>query len=278
MSLFALSIVLFAALLHASWNAMVKAGGDRALILAGVALSHALVGLALILLSEAPARESWPALIISTLVHYAYYALLFQAYRLGDLSQVYPISRGLAPMLVAVGALLLIGESLPPMAWAGLIAVSVGIWLLSLRPQGMEVDRRAVIVAVVLGLAIASYSVADGIGVRLAGDPTGYMGWLFLLEAPVVFAVLGPRILRRGTIDPRTFALGMLGGVFAVTAYGLVLYAKTIAPIGVVSAVRESSVVIAALIGVILLGERPWKKRLAAALIVATGVVALAAS
>ena len=278
MSLFALSIVLFAALLHANWNAMVKAGGDRALILAGVALSHALVGLALILLSEAPARESWPALIISTLVHYAYYALLFQAYRLGDLSQVYPISRGLAPMLVAVGALLLIGESLPPMAWAGLIAVSVGIWLLSLRPQGMEVDRRAVIVAVVLGLAIASYSVADGIGVRLAGDPTGYMGWLFLLEAPVVFAVLGPRILRRGTIDPRTFALGMLGGVFAVTAYGLVLYAKTIAPIGVVSAVRESSVVIAALIGVILLGERPWKKRLAAALIVATGVVALAAS
>ena len=278
MSLFALSIVLFAALLHASWNAMVKAGGDRALILAGVALSHALVGLALILLSEAPARESWPALIISTLVHYAYYALLFQAYRLGDLSQVYPISRGLAPMLVAVGALLLIGESLPPIAWAGLIAVSVGIWLLSLRPQGMEVDRRAVIVAVVLGLAIASYSVADGIGVRLAGDPTGYMGWLFLLEAPVVFAVLGPRILRRGTIDPRTFALGMLGGVFAVTAYGLVLYAKTIAPIGVVSAVRESSVVIAALIGVILLGERPWKKRLAAALIVATGVVALAAS
>ena len=278
MSLFALSIVLFAALLHASWNAMVKAGGDRALILAGVALSHALVGLALILLSEAPARESWPALIISTLVHYAYYALLFQAYRLGDLSQVYPISRGLAPMLVAVGALLLIGESLPPIAWAGLIAVSVGIWLLSLRPQGMEVDRRAVIVAVVLGLAIASYSVADGIGVRLAGDPTGYMGWLFLLEAPVIFAVLGPRILRRGTIDPRTFALGMLGGVFAVTAYGLVLYAKTIAPIGVVSAVRESSVVIAALIGVILLGERPWKKRLAAALIVATGVVALAAS
>lgn len=278
MSLFALSIVLFAALLHASWNAMVKAGGDRALILAGVALSHALVGLALILLSEAPARESWPALIISTLVHYAYYALLFQAYRLGDLSQVYPISRGLAPMLVAVGAFLLIGESLPPMAWAGLIAVSLGIWLLSLRPQGMEVDRRAVIVAVVLGLAIASYSVADGIGVRLAGDPTGYMGWLFLLEAPVVFAVLGPRILRRGAIDPRTFALGMLGGVFAVTAYGLVLYAKTITPIGVVSAVRESSVVIAALIGVILLGERPWKKRLAAALIVATGVVALAAS
>lgn len=257
---------------------MVKAGGDRALILAGVALSHALVGVALILLSETPARESWPALIVSTLVHYAYYALLFQAYRLGDLSQVYPISRGLAPMLVALGALLLVGETLPPMAWAGLFAVSVGIWLLSLRPQGVEVDRRAVIVAVVLGLAIASYSVADGIGVRLAGDPTGYMGWLFLLEAPVVFAVLGPRILRRGAIDPRTFALGMLGGIFAVAAYGLVLYAKTIAPIGVVSAVRESSVVIAALIGVFLLGERPWKKRLAAALIVAAGVVALAAS
>jgi uncharacterized membrane protein len=119
LSLFALSIVLFAAVLHASWNAMVKAGGDRALILAGVALSHALVGGGLILVSEPPAAESWPALIVSTLVHYAYYALLFHAYRLGDLSQVYPISRGLAPMLVAIGALLLIGENLAPMGWAG---------------------------------------------------------------------------------------------------------------------------------------------------------------
>lgn len=278
MSLFALSIVLFAALLHASWNALVKAGGDRALILAGVALSHALAGVVLILLSEPPARESWPALAVSTLVHYGYYALLFQAYRLGDLSQVYPISRGLAPMLVALGALVLIGETLPPLAWAGLIAVSMGIWLLSLRPRGAEVDRHAVVVAVFLGLAIATYSVADGIGVRLAGSPTGYMGWLFLFEAPVVIAILGPRILRRGSVDPRTFAIGLLGGILAVTAYGLVLYAKTIAPIGVVSAVRESSVVIAALIGVMLLGERPWKKRMVAAVIVAAGVVALAAA
>jgi drug/metabolite transporter (DMT)-like permease len=160
----------------------------------------------------------------------------------------------------------------------GVVTVSFGIWLLSLRSRAVEVDQRAVIVAVALGLTIASYSVADGIGVRLSGSPTGYMGWLFLLEAPVVFAVLGPRILRRGRIDPRTFALGLAGGVFAVSAYGLVLYAKTIAPIGAVSAVRESSVVIAALIGVLLLGERPWKKRIAAAMIVAVGVVALAAA
>jgi drug/metabolite transporter (DMT)-like permease len=278
LSLFALSIVLFAALLHASWNAMVKAGGDRALILAGVALSHALVGGGLILVSAPPAPESWPALIVSTLVHYAYYALLFHAYRLGDLSQVYPISRGLAPMLVAIGALLLVGENLSPMGWAGVALVSFGIWLLSMRSRAVEVDQRAVLVAVALGLTIATYSVADGIGVRFSGSPTGYMGWLFLLEAPVVFAVLGPRILRRSRIDPKTFALGLVGGVFAVSAYGLVLYAKTIAPIGAVSAVRESSVVIAALIGVLLLGERPWKKRIASALIVALGVVALAAS
>jgi len=278
LSLFALSIVLFAAVLHASWNAMVKAGGDRALILAGVALSHALVGILLILVSAPPSIESWPALVVSTLVHYGYYWLLFQAYRLGDLSQVYPISRGLAPMLVAIGALFLAGESLPPMAWAGIVTVSFGIWLLSLRSRSVEVNRPAVLVAVLLGLTIATYSVADGIGVRLSGSPTGYMGWLFLLEAPIVFAVLGPRILRRSRIDPKTFSLGLMGGIFAVAAYGLVLYAKTIAPIGVVSAVRESSVVIAALIGVLLLGERPWKKRIVAALIVALGVVALAAA
>lgn len=278
MSAFALSIVLFAALLHASWNAMVKVAGDRALVLSAVALAHAVVGAGLILVSEPPAPESWPAIIFSTIVHYAYYALLYHAYRLGDLSQVYPISRGLAPMLVALGALLILGENLTPAGWAGLVAVSIGIGLLALRPRGADVDPRAVLVAVVLGLTIASYSVADGIGVRLSQSPTGYMGWLFLLEAPVVFAVLGPRLMRRNRLDRRILALGLAGGVFSVAAYGLVLYAKTIAPIGAVSAVRESSVVIAALIGVVLLGERPWRKRLAAAIVVAAGVVALAAA
>lgn len=276
MSTTALSIVLFAALLHASWNALVKAAPDRALTLAAVSGMHALAGLILILISAPPAVASWPSIFASTVIHYVYYVLLFQAYRLGDLSQVYPISRGMAPALVALGAYLMIGEALPPLGWAGLGLVTIGIALLALQRGVGQADSKAILVAALLGLSIAAYSVADGIGVRFSGSPTGYMGWLFLLESPVALVILASRRRASIPINWRIFGIGLIGGLFAVTAYGLVLYAKTIAHIGAVSAVRESSVIIAALIGVVVFRERPWVGRVFAAVVVATGVVTLA--
>ena len=276
MSTTALSIVLFAALLHASWNALVKAAPDRALTLAAVSGMHALAGLVLILISAPPAVASWPSILASTVIHCVYYVLLFQAYRLGDLSQVYPISRGMAPALVALGAYLMIGEALPPLGWAGLGLVTIGIALLALQRGVGQADSKAILVAALLGLSIAAYSVADGIGVRFSGSPTGYMGWLFLLESPVALVILASRRRASIPINWRIFGIGLIGGLFAVTAYGLVLYAKTIAHIGAVSAVRESSVIIAALIGVVVFRERPWVGRVFAAVVVATGVVTLA--
>jgi len=264
--------------MHATWNAIVKNAGDRALTLAAVAAMHAVGGALLIAISEPPDMASWSMIAASTIIHYVYYFLLFQAYRVGDLSQVYPISRGLAPALVAIGTYLIIGENLSPGGWAGLAAICSGIGLLALQRGAADADPRAIIFATMLGLTIAAYSVADGLGVRWSLSPTGYMGWLFLLEAPVVLAVLGPRIARRHKIDWKVFGVGLIGGALSVTAYGVVLYAKTIAPIGAVSAVRESSVIIAALIGVVFFGERPWRGRILAALIVAGGVVLLAAS
>jgi len=273
----ALTLVLSAALLHASWNALVKAAADRAVMLAAVSLMHVTAGAVLIAVAPAPAAASWPMIAASTALHYGYYALLFQAYRLGDLSQVYPISRGIAPAFVAF-ATYLIGESLSPGGWAGLAAVSAGIVLLAFGRAPAHADPRAVAVAGLLGLTIAAYSVADGVGVRLAESPLGYMGWLFLLESPVVLAILLPRHINGTAIDWRTFRLGLVGGLFAVTAYGTVLYVNTLAPIAAVSAVRESSVVIAALIGVVAFGERPWRLRLVAAVVVAAGVALLAVS
>lgn len=264
--------------MHASWNAIVKSAGDRGLTLAAVAAMHAVGGLLLIALSEPPDPASWTMIAISTLVHYAYYFLLFQAYRLGDLSQVYPISRGMAPALVAFGTFMIIGETLTPLGWAGLATICGGIGILAFQRGAADADPRAIGFAALLGLTIAAYSVADGLGVRWAGSPTGYMGWLFLLEAPVVLAVLGPRMARRHHVDWKVFAFGLIGGTLSVSAYGMVLYAKTIAPIGAVSAVRESSVIIAALIGVVFFGERPWRGRIFAAVIVACGVILLAAS
>lgn len=278
MTAFALGIVLFSAFLHAGWNAMLKAVDDRAGVLGAVSLAHALAGVVLIALSPVPDRASWPSIFVSTVVHYGYYLLLFRAYRHGDLSQVYPISRGLAPAFVALSAYGLIGESLGPLGWVGLALVSGGICLLALQRGAAQAQRSTIGLAVLLGLCIGTYSVADGIGIRQAGTATGYMGWLFLCEAPVPLAIALHRRRNRGYFAPRTMLLGMLGGIAAVTAYGLVLYVKTIAPLGAVSAVRESSVIIAALIGVVWFGERPWKGRMLAAVIVALGVIALSSA
>lgn len=275
MTPFALGIVLFSALLHASWNAMLKAVDDRAGVLGAVSLVHALAGVVLISLSPMPAMASWPSITISTLVHYAYYVLLFRAYRHGDLSQVYPISRGLAPAIVVFSAWVLIDETLEPLAVAGLVAIVAGICLLALQRGAVAAPRSTIGFAVLLGLCIGIYSTADGIGIRQAGTATGYMGWLFLLEAPVPLAIALHRRRNRGYFARRTLIYGVLGGAAAVTAYGLVLYVATIAPLGAVSAVRESSVIIAALMGVFFFGERPWQGRILAAVVVAAGVVAL---
>ncbi|MBI1384665.1 MAG: hypothetical protein GC150_07120 [Rhizobiales bacterium] len=276
MSSFALALVLFAAVMHASWNAMVRGGGDRGLVLAGIAATHALAGLAIIAVVPAPRVESWPYLITSALVHYVYYWLLFRAYREGDLSQVYPISRGLSPALVTLGAMALIGETLPPLGLAGVALISSGIGLLAFSSR--RKGRAPMWFAVALGLTIALYSVADGIGIRSSGSVLGYIGWLYLAEAVVPAVVVGRRWATRVTMAPRVLAISIAGGVLSFTAYGIVLYAKTIAPIGAVSAVRESSVIIAALIGVFVFGERPAGMRLLAAVVVAAGVVALASS
>ena len=273
---FALGLVLFSALLHAGWNAMLKAVDDRAGVLGAVSLAHALAGVMLITLSPLPDRASWPSIFISTVVHYGYYLLLFRAYRHGDLSQVYPISRGVAPAIVAVSAWAMIGETLPPLGWAGLATISAGICLLAMLRGAAAAPRSTLGLALLLGLCIGSYSVADGIGIRQAGTATGYMGWLFLCEAPVPLVIALHRRRNRGHFAPRTMIMGLMGGVAAVTAYGLVLYVKTLAPLGAVSALRESSVIIAALIGVLVFGERPWRGRIVAACVVAAGVVALA--
>jgi drug/metabolite transporter (DMT)-like permease len=275
MTAFALGLVLFSALLHASWNAMLKAVDDRAGVLGAVSLAHALAGVVLIALSPIPDRASWPSIFISTIVHYGYYLLLFRAYRHGDLSQVYPISRGLAPAFVALSAWLIIGETMSPLGWLGLAAISAGICLLAMLRGAAQAPGSTIALALLLGVCIGTYSVADGIGIRQAGTATGYMGWLFLCEAPVPLVIALHRRRNRGHFAPRTLILGLLGGVAAVTAYGLVLYVKTIAPLGAVSALRESSVIIAAMIGVLVFGERPWRGRMLAAVVVALGVIAV---
>ncbi len=277
MSAFALSLALFAAGLHATWNAMVKVAADRALVLAAIAGVHTVCGLLLMTVGGVPASASWPYIAASTILHYFYYLLLHESYRFGDLSQVYPIARGMAPLLVALGALVFAGEVLSARAWIAIAITSAGIMAIAfLHRNPLKAGGRTLAYTAANGLVIAAYSTVDGIGVRLSGAPLGYMAWLFFLEFPVVLVILANRRDAVSVFAGTAMLLPLVGGLLSVAAYGIVLYANTLAPLGAVSAVRESSVIIAALIGTLLLGETPRLPRLGSAALVCVGIVMLA--
>lgn len=275
-SLLALGLILSAAVLHATWNAIIKGSVDRCLAMGLLNLGHAALGLVLVLLYAPPVAEAWFFVIASTFIHLFYYVFLLWAYRHGDLSQVYPIARGIAPVLVALGAQTFADEFLPPVAWVGILLVSFGISVLFFGRKDRAANPQAVCAALLTGIAIASYSVVDGLGVRASQSPLGYIGWLFLLECiPGVFFITYRRSSFAG-FTPRALSIGLAGGLLSAVAYGLAIYAKSLTSLATVSAIRESSVIIAALIGVIWFRERPWKLRMLAAIIVACGVVLLA--
>ena len=276
MSAGVLSIVLFAAFLHALWNAVVKGAGDKSVILALVALGNVLPGIAMVVMSPAPALAAWPYIIGSTVIHWGYYYLLALAYRLGDLSAIYPIARGMAPVLIAFGAQFWIGEMLPWQAWLGLIVISIGIMVITGNTMRSGVPLVGLLAAVGVSITIAAYSVTDGIGVRASNSPIGYIGWLFILELTVVGYIFTTSWQRVRETPPKVLVLGFLAGVISSAAYGLVLYAKTLAPLGAVSAIRETSVIFAALIGVLWFKEGPRLNRFVAAVIVAAGIIFIA--
>lgn len=276
MSSFAFALVLMAALLHASWNALVKASGDRGITLASIALGHVAFGAVLAWFAPLPGWQALPWIAASTVLHWGYYWAIYHGYRLGDLSLVYPISRGMAPMLVALGAWVVLGESVSGTGWSGIAAISGGVLLLAAGSVRRGVDPRAIMLGAALGVIIASYSVVDGTGARLSESSLAYIAWLFLCEGFVAGWLLWRRRRDLGQLGLRSWTIGLVGGVASALAYGLAIHAKTIAPVALVSALRESSVVIAALMGVVLFGERPLLPRLLASCIVLAGIVVIA--
>ena len=274
MSLTVFAAVMTAAMLHATWNALVKSGGDRLLVLAAVNAAGGLAGLVLVLTAELPPAAAWPWLLTSVVLHCGYYFFLVQAYSVGDLALVYPMARGTAPLLVTGGAALLADEVLPAGAMTGVTLACAGIISLAFEDgPPWRRDARALWYALATSGFIASYTVVDGIGVRAAGAAPGYIGWLFLLDAlPISLLAL---VRRPGMIRPflrreRWRCLG--GGLASMIAYGLVIWAMSLGAMGMVSALRETSVLFAVLIGVVLLGERLTLQRVIAAVTVCTGV------
>ncbi|KAE9630017.1 DMT family transporter [Parasedimentitalea maritima] len=268
-------IVLGAAFLHAFWNAVVKGAGDKTIMLGMIALGHVVPGVILVMMYPSPGWGAVPYVIASTVIHWGYYFLLNVAYRLGDLSMIYPITRGLSPVLIALGAQFWVGETLPWLAWVGVFTISGGVLILTKGIVRGGIPLGGVLAAVGAAVIVASYSLVDGVGVRQADNAMGYIGWLYVSELAVAIFVFGTRWQRLRQIKAKTLVLGYLGGVLSGTAYGLVLYANTMAPLGVVSAVRETSVIFAAMIGVMWFGEGPKRRRLLAGVIVSLGIICI---
>ena len=250
------AIVLLAALLHAAWNALVKGGADKSVAMAAVVIGQGLFGLGAMAASPTPAADSLPYLLTGVALHLGYQEFLIRAYRIGDLTQVYPIARGVAPLIVALVSVLLLGASLSPLEMLGVAIIAAGIMSISaVTRRAGGFDPRALLLALGTGVFIASYSIIDGIGARLAGTSLGYYGWLALGNA--ILFVAYTRVLRPGQVTAafRGWRVILIGGGASFVAYALVVYAFTEAPIALVTALRETSIVFALLIGVVALKE-----------------------
>jgi drug/metabolite transporter (DMT)-like permease len=268
------ALVLLAAVMHASWNALIKSSRDPALNTAMLVGATAVICAPLLPLVPAPAAASWPFLLASVLVHQVYFALVAQAYRHGDLSFAYPLMRGLPPVLVAAAGTVLLPDVAPPSLWLGVLTVSIGVlWIGGFRQMLRRTHLRSASIALAAAALIAAYTLIDGMGVRRSGSAPGYALWLtFLAALPYVARVW---LARRSELTGHAaghWPRALVCGALSLGAYAIVLWAMTRAPVAAVAALRETSVIFAALIGSVLLREPFGRHRIAGACIVAAGV------
>ena len=269
--------VIGAALLHASWNALVKGGHDKHLAMTAVVLGHAPFACLVLPLVPAPHPASLPYLVAGIALHVGYQMFLLGSYRAGDLTQVYPIARGSAPLLVAGISTAFLGVKLQRMELLAVFVIGAGIMSLVLVRQGDGLrNPRAAALALATGCFIAGYSLVDGLGARIAGTALGFYGWLSIGNALVVLLLVAtkrPDVLRRLPTDGKK--LFVVGGGASFAAYALVVWSFTQAPIALVTALRETSIVFALLIGVFFLKERLDLLKVFSTLVTLTGAALL---
>lgn len=270
-----LAAVLCAALMHAGWNAMVKARGDAFLSTVTVAASAGILCALLLPLLAQPARASWPFILASSVTQVLYYALLMETYREGDISHAYPLMRGCAPLIVAMLGLPFTGERLAAGQWLAIGLICGGVLTMYAAVRGTALSaRRTTLLALATACVIAAYTLIDGIGVRKSGAPAAYTLWIFLLTA-IGILLLARR--RRGELLPfvRRHPVLLGGGAMTVGSYGVALWAMTQAPVAVVAALRETSILFATAIALLVLRERVCPLRLLGAALIACGAAAM---
>jgi drug/metabolite transporter (DMT)-like permease len=274
MSLTIVGLLLASAIIHASWNAILRSGEDRFWSMAVMCFVGSLAAAPFTVFVTAPAYESWPYIAFSSLLQIGYALFLVRSYRDGHLAHVYPIARGSAPLLVTIGAAVFVGEIPKFWALAGIALVSGGIIALMLGAQ--RPSKHSVISALMTGLFVAGYMVVDGLGIRASQSPFGYVAWQGMISGTAIMAAF--LIIRRGTgalPHGREAALNVAAGVLAQLGYAIAIWAMSAATMGGVSAIRETSILFAALIGAMILKEELTPQKIIGACAVTAGVICL---
>jgi len=275
MSILIVSLILGSALLHATWNALLRSGADRLGSITLMSMVSGVVALPLCLLFPGLPVDVWSYVLLSAAIQIGYCILLSRAYDLGDLSQVYPLARGTAPLLVTIGAAISAGEWPTEIELIGLTLVCGGIFALGFG-QG-RINRRGLVTAMAAGVCIAGYMVTDGLGVRLSPNSLSYIAWMMLAQSipmPFLYRIMRGRWPPMNVDSETAKALG--GGVLSMVGYGVVIWAMSLAAMSQVSALRESSILFATLIGVVFLRESITWFRVSSALAIMTGVIFIA--
>jgi drug/metabolite transporter (DMT)-like permease len=270
-------VVLLAALLHATWNALIKSGTDKLLDSILLCVTAGVIALAALPFLPMPAAASWIYLAASTVIHVVYFCLIAFAYRAADLSFVYPLMRGSAPLFTALLAAAILGESLAWGGWIGVLLLCSGIAALALDSRrAANIPGRAWVFGLGNAVVIVCYTIVDGIGVRASGNPWSYVLWLFALTAlPMLALGWARRAKALARVGPRVWGRAMASGACSIGSYGLALWAMTGAPIALVAALRETSVLFGTAIAALLLHEKFGRARWLSAGLIIAGIVAI---
>jgi len=274
-SLDVIALVLFGALLHATWNAIIKAGTDKSLDAALVSAGGAVAALPLLPFLPLPASAAWPFIGASAILQFAYFQLVAAAYRAGDIGLVYPLMRGVAPLIIVSTSSFILKETLSGGALIGTMTICAGI--LTLAFEARKGSRRAIVLALANAVVIATYTYVDGIGARISGNSISYTLWMALLPPVLLFAwAISQRGINAVAAHVRyNWWRGLIGGGGSIASYGLALWAMTKAPVAMVAALRETSILFALVISVVVLKERSSIWRYIAGAIIAAGVLVL---
>jgi drug/metabolite transporter (DMT)-like permease len=267
--------VLAGAAMHAGWNALVKTGLDRTTSIFLLAFIQGAISLALLPLFALPAAASWPWIAVSAVLHTGYKILLIRAYAHGDLSQVYPLARGSAPLIVALFSILVLSENLTAVKFAAVCAIALGVMLMSSRlGSGEAMPRQALLYALGTALFTASYTLVDGIGAQLSGTASGFTLWMFVGDG-MLMTIYALTLRGRGLFAAArgNLSSGLAAGALSLGSYWIAIWAFTLAPIAMVAALRETSVLFAMLIAVFWLGEKAGPQRWFAAGLILLGIV-----